>query len=160
MRDAPSAAADATVPAAAFRAQVLVRFAHCDPAGIVFFPRYMEMFNNLVEDWCRDGLKISFAEMHLERGWGLSTVHLEVDFAAPSTLGDELTGTLVVRALGTSSVRLEIALRDAEGSTRVRGQMVLVMVNARSKRSCALPDDLRARMSVFQSANDGVPPLP
>ena len=26
-----------------------VRFAHCDPAGIVFYPRYFEMLNELVE---------------------------------------------------------------------------------------------------------------
>ncbi|HMI58387.1 MAG TPA: thioesterase family protein [Gemmatimonadaceae bacterium] len=152
MRDTTSSVRGETiVETHAFRSPVLVRFAHCDPAGIVFFPRYMEMFNNLVEDWCREGLQISFAEMHLERGWGMSTVHLEVDFAAPSFLGEELSATLVVRSIGTSSVRLEIALRDAEGRDRVRGQMVLVMVEAQSKRARPLPDDLRARMSVFQS---------
>jgi 4-hydroxybenzoyl-CoA thioesterase len=151
MREATGSAPSATVaPANAFRTQVLVRFAHCDPAGIVFFPRYMEMFNNLVEDWCRDGLRISFAEMHLERGWGLSTVHLEVDFVAPSFLGEELTGALSVHNIGASSVRLEMALCGSDGSDRVRGQMVLVMVDARSKRARPLPDDLRARMSVFQ----------
>jgi 4-hydroxybenzoyl-CoA thioesterase len=152
MRDVNAHVRGATLAAEhAFRASVLVRFAHCDPAGIVFFPRYMEMFNNLVEDWCRDGLHVSFAEMHLERGWGLSTAHLEVDFAAPSYLGEDLGATLVVRRIGTSSVRLEIALCDAEGSDRVRGQMVLVMVDARTKRAIPLPDDLRARMSVFLS---------
>jgi len=49
MRDASASAATAIAASAcAYRAQVLVRFAHCDPAGMVFFPRYMEMFNNLV----------------------------------------------------------------------------------------------------------------
>ena len=42
-----------------YRSTVLVRFADCDPAGIVFYPRYMEMFNALVEDWFREGLKLS-----------------------------------------------------------------------------------------------------
>ena len=151
MREAGRARGATIAATQAFRTPVLVRFAHCDPAGIVFFPRYMEMFNNLVEDWCREGLRVSFAEMHLERGWGLSTAHLEVDFAAPSFLGEELGATLVVRRIGTSSVRLEIALCDAEGVDRVRGQMVLVMVDARTKQACPLPDELRARMSVFQS---------
>lgn len=152
MRDATSAMPRAiATPACAFRARVLVRFAHCDPAGIVFFPRYMEMFNNLVEDWCREGLQISFAEMHLERGWGMSTAHLEVDFTAPSFLGEELSASLVVRSIGTSSVRIDIALSDADGNDRVRGRMVLVMVDVRSKRACPLPDDVRARLSVFQS---------
>lgn len=138
-------------PAAAFRSTVLVRFAHCDAAGIVFFPRYMEMFNNLVEDWCREGLHMSFAELHRERALGLPTVHLDVDFIAPSMLGEELATTLEVRALGTSSVRLSIALCGGDGGDRVRGEMVLVLVDGRSKRACPLPDELRARMAAFQT---------
>jgi 4-hydroxybenzoyl-CoA thioesterase len=137
--------------ACAYRARVLVRFAHCDPAGMVFFPRYMEMFNNLVEDWCREKLEVSFAEMHIVRGWGLATAHLDATFAAPSYLGEELSATLQVHSIGTSSVRLDIALYGSDGSVRVRGRMVLVMIDMESKRARALPNDLRARMSVFQA---------
>ena len=36
---------DGRVPANAFRSRHLVRFAHCDPAGIVFYPRYFEWFD-------------------------------------------------------------------------------------------------------------------
>ena len=32
----------------AFIAQRKVRFQHCDPAGIVFYPRYFEMLNSVV----------------------------------------------------------------------------------------------------------------
>jgi 4-hydroxybenzoyl-CoA thioesterase len=152
MRDASASAATAIAASAcAYRAQVLVRFAHCDPAGMVFFPRYMEMFNNLVEDWCREELEVSFAEMHIVRGWGLATAHLEASFAAPSYLGEELSASLEVRSIGTSSVRIEIALCAPDGSGRVRGEMVLVMIDMKSKRARALPNDLRARMSVFQA---------
>ena len=27
-----------------------VRFQHCDPAGIVFYPRYFEMLNTTIEE--------------------------------------------------------------------------------------------------------------
>jgi 4-hydroxybenzoyl-CoA thioesterase len=151
MPDSSLASTRTAAPECIYRAQVLVRFAHCDPAGIVFFPRYLEMFSSLVEDWCRERLELSFAEIHLERGWGLPTVHLEVDFVAPSMLGEELAATLLVRRLGTSSVHLDIELRGADGSNRVRGRMVLVLVDARSRRASALPDDLRARMALFQT---------
>jgi 4-hydroxybenzoyl-CoA thioesterase len=69
-----------------FVAEIPVRFAHCDTAGIVFYPRYFEMFSGVVEDWCADGLGVSFRELHLEQGLGLPTVHIETDFAAPSQL--------------------------------------------------------------------------
>lgn len=152
MRDASRGTSGGTAaPAKVYRATVLVRFAHCDPAGIVFFPRYTEMFNSLVEDWCREELNLSFAKMHLEQGLGLSTVHLDVDFVAPSMLGDELLATLAVHALGTSSVQLDIALCGADRSDRVRGRMIVVLVDGQSKRARTLPDDLRARMAVFQA---------
>src|SRR5947209_4695259 len=67
-------------PSAPFQTEVVVRFGDCDPAGIVFYPRYLEFFNNIVEDWCREGLKFSFDEIVIKRGWGLPTVHLDVDF--------------------------------------------------------------------------------
>ncbi len=134
-----------------YRADILVRFAHCDPAGIVFFPRYLEMFNNLVEDWCRDELGVSFAEIHQQRGWGLPTVHLDVDFVAPSMLGDVLTATLAVRRIGTSSVGLAIVLSGPDGGERVRGNSVLVLTDAATKRPSPIPADLRARLAVFHA---------
>ena len=39
------------LPAGAWRIIVPVRFSHCDPAGIVYFPRYFDMINGVVEDW-------------------------------------------------------------------------------------------------------------
>ena len=37
-------------PAGAFTRTVPIRFSHCDPAGIVYFPHYFDMFNGLVEE--------------------------------------------------------------------------------------------------------------
>jgi len=132
-----------------YRSTILVRFSHCDPAGIVFFPRYMEMFNDLVEDWCRDDLGVSFAEIHLKRGWGLPTVHLDVDFLVPSVLGDRLSATLRVNHIGTSSIGVDIVLCGADGVERVRGRSVLVFIGADTRRASPIPDDLRARIARF-----------
>jgi len=43
---------------ATFDMPVRIRFAHCDPAGIVFFPQYLVLTNALVEDWFTERLKI------------------------------------------------------------------------------------------------------
>ncbi|MGH9744880.1 MAG: acyl-CoA thioesterase [Candidatus Acidiferrales bacterium] len=133
----------------AYRTEFLVRFGDCDPAGIVFYPRYLEIFNNLVEDWCRDELQLSFPDLINERGWGLPTVHLDVDFVAPSSFGDLLTAELGVRALGTSSVTLQILLRGRDGRDRVRGKVVLVLTDRKRNHAIAIPDELRARILAF-----------
>lgn len=132
-----------------YRSDILIRFSHCDPAGIVFFPRYLEMFNDIVEDWCNDALGFGFAEIHLKRGWGLPTVHLNVDFLVPSTLGDRLSATLKVNHIGRSSIGVDIVMCGADGVERLRGKQVLVFIDAATKRSAAIPDALRSRIERY-----------
>jgi 4-hydroxybenzoyl-CoA thioesterase len=134
-----------------YRSDILIRFRHCDPAGIVFFPRYMEMFNDLVEDWCRDALGIDFDEIHLKRGWGLPTVHLDVDFLAPSVLGERLAATLRVNHIGSSSIGVDIVMCGPDGAERVRGRSVLVFIRAETKRAAPIPEELRARIVKFHA---------
>lgn len=110
------------------------------------------MFNDLVEDWCNEGLKHSFTEIVTRRGWGLPTVHTEVDFAAPSVFGETLSASLSVCAIGASSMTLQIALRGPQGEERVRGTVVLVLIDRKLHRPIAIPDDLRARIREFQPA--------
>lgn len=135
-----------------YRSTIQVRFGHCDPAGIVFYPRYLEMFNNLVEDWCRQET-LPFFEMNAGIGRGLPTVHLEADFLAPSFMDDELTATLSVREIGTSSIGLEIVLQGSDGAERVRGHVVLVLMDVLSMRAIAIPDDIRSRIAAYQGAS-------
>jgi 4-hydroxybenzoyl-CoA thioesterase len=132
-----------------FQTHVMVRFGDCDPAGIVFYPRFLEMFNNLVEDWCRDGLKWSFDEIVIKRGWGLPTVHLEADFLVPSRLGEVLTATLYLRSLGTSSMNADVVLAGPDGVARVRGKVVLVLMDRRTTKAMSIPDELRRVIEPF-----------
>jgi 4-hydroxybenzoyl-CoA thioesterase len=132
-----------------FVAEIPVRFAHCDPAGIVFYPRYFEMFNALVEDWCADGLGISFRELHLERGLGVPTVHIETDFTAPSGLGEVLRAELSVLKLGRASITVSIRMRGPQGDQRVKAELVLVMMDLQRRRAVPIPEQLRRRIAAF-----------
>ena len=134
-----------------FSRQVQVRFGDCDPAGIVFYPRYFEMFNNLVEDWCADGLGASFQELHGVRGLGLPTVSIQTDFAAPSKLGDVLRAALSVTKLGGSSITLAIRLSGEDGVERVRATLVLALMDLKTARATRILDPMRARIAQFQA---------
>jgi len=46
-----------------FERPLRIRFAHFDPAGIVSFPRYLAMIDDLVEDWVDDALGLPFADL-------------------------------------------------------------------------------------------------
>lgn len=119
-----------------------VRFADCDPAGIVFFPQYLVMLNTLVEQWFDEGLRIPYASVLGSRRIGLPTVRLEVDFSAISRHGDALTLSLAVEKLGRSSLILRHRVHGGD-ELRLRAQQVLVCTSLDTHRPQPLPDDIR-----------------
>lgn len=135
-----------------FSVPINIRFAHCDPAGIVFYPRYFELINGVVEDWCADGLGMSFHEMHMVQGIGLPTVHIETDFVKTSRMGDELIAELRVLKLGRASLTIEIIMKDAQNELRLKAQLVLVLAKVDEQRAIALPANLREKMQGYLAA--------
>lgn len=157
MNPLPEFAGESATDSKTFCRERLVRFSDCDPAGIVFYPKYFEMFNSLIEDWCRGALQFSFVEIVARRGWGLPTVHVETDFLAPSTYGEVLKATLCLRSLGNSSITLQIALRGVDGVPRVNATVVLVLIDRAAMRAIPFPDDLRQRLSALVNPPSAVP---
>lgn len=132
-----------------FRTPISIRFAHCDPAGIVFYPRYFELINGVVEDWCAQGLGMSFHEMHMVQGIGLPTVHIETDFVKTSVMGDELIAELRVIKLGRASATVEIHMLGPEQDLRLTARLVLVMAQVQERKAIALPIALREQMQNY-----------
>src|SRR4030095_9824965 len=73
-----------------FTLQQKVRFQHCDPAGIVFYPRYFEMVTAAVEEWFGQRLGVPFATLHGPLGGAVPTASMSVGFHAPRRLGEAL----------------------------------------------------------------------
>jgi len=133
-----------------FERQQRIRFGHCDPAGIVFFPQYFVLFNGLVEDWVTDGLGISYADLLGPRRVGLPTVALQTEFRAISRMGDEVTLGLSVERIGRRSLTLALDCR-AGGELRVAARQTLVSTDLDSHRAIALPPDLLAAIEQFKN---------
>lgn len=131
-----------------FRCQKLIRFAHCDPAGIVFYPRYIELCVEAVEDWFNQGLGISFWALHEEHRLGIPAVHLDVNFISPSRHGDSLDFLLSVARIGKSSMTLDVIV-ECEGQRRFREQIVVVMVSLDTMRSVPITEAWRLKFSAF-----------
>ena len=73
-----------------FEREQLIRFSHCDPAGIVFFPQYFVLFNGHVEDWFDEGLGLGYAKVVIGQRIGLPTVALSCEFMKPSRMGERV----------------------------------------------------------------------
>jgi 4-hydroxybenzoyl-CoA thioesterase len=128
-----------------FERQELVRFGHCDPAGIVFYPRYFEMLNALIEDWHTQGLGVDYAQLLGPRRVGLPTVRLDTEFQRISRMGDVLRQTIAIEKLGRSSLALRVVFEGRDGP-RVRFAQVLVCTSLETHKAQPFPDDLRAAL--------------
>ena len=124
-----------------------VRFADCDAAGIVFFPRYFEMLNGVVEDWFAGPLEASFRELHLERRVSVPTAAVEARFIAPSRLEDDLSFALTVTKLGGASCGLRHRITSGD-QLRFEATQTIVHVG-RSLKPEPWPDPLRVRIAPF-----------
>lgn len=131
-----------------FRKTKNVRFSHCDPAGIVFYPRYAELCNEVVEDWFREALDVDFHELHEKRRLGVPAVRLEVEYLHPSTYGDTLEFTLAVREIGNASMQLALVARCGE-QERVRIELKVVMMAMDSMRAVRIDDEWRQKFAAF-----------
>jgi 4-hydroxybenzoyl-CoA thioesterase len=131
-----------------FDMPVRIRFAHCDPAGIVFFPQYLVLTNALVEDWFTERLQIDYAHMIAKRRIGLPIVKLNCEFSKPSQMGETVTLSLSVAAIGRRSIRIDI-VGHCESEVRFRAHQVLVTTSLETGQSIDIPDDIATALATF-----------
>lgn len=132
-----------------FTKQEEVRFKHVDFAGIVFYPRFLEMLNDLVEDWFAEALDRPFSKIHEEQE-GIPTVDLKVQFKKAARIGDVLRKSLWVVKLGGASVTFGFEFTHTDGSTCLEGEATLVNVGLDKEKggikSQAFSDETRERI--------------
>lgn len=129
--------------------QIRIEFNHCDPAGIVFYPRYFEMTNSVAENFFRDVVRLPYERM-IEQREGVPTAHVDVNFHAPSRLGEILDWRLQVTRLGRAALDLHIEAHGA-GIHRLTADMTLVHVDA-AGRPRVWADETRKHITAFKEA--------
>ncbi|MFZ4105813.1 acyl-CoA thioesterase [Flavobacterium sp.] len=115
-----------------FIKQEKIRFQHVDYAGIVFYPRFLEMLNCLVEDWFEEALERPFSQMHESNG--IPTVDLKIQFKKAARLGEVLTKKLWVNHLGGASIVCGFSFEDEQGKICLEGEVTLVNVTINEDR--------------------------
>jgi 4-hydroxybenzoyl-CoA thioesterase len=133
---------------APFVSEKLIRFHHCDPAGIVFYPQYFILFHELLEDWFNRGLGIDYADFVSKQRRGLPTAHIDCDFKVPSKIGDTVQMQLSVKRVGRTSLSLSVRV-CAGAEVRVTATQVLVLISLLDGSLVPIPDDLRTRFERF-----------
>ena len=143
-----------------YRRRVPVEFNHCDPAGIVFYPRYFEMVQSVVENFFREAMDYPYARMMAE-GTGVPTVRIEMQFRAPSRLGEVLAFALVATRVGRSSVRFRITAHgpgpQGGEELRLNGELTLVFASLKGAGSLPWPDPIWSRLETVRHREPNEP---
>lgn len=119
-----------------------VLFKHCDPAGIVFYPRYFEIMNDCIEAFFTQVVNWPFETLH--RSGSVPTADIHTRFIAPSRHGDHLSIGLSLTRLGRTSMSYAMQGRCRD-EARFETAATLVHVNTHGRPE-PWPDDIRPKL--------------
>lgn len=126
-----------------FRHRLRVRYAECDPQGVVFNAHYLAYFDTSITELWRAAFG-SYQTM-LEKGLDVVVTEAQVRFRSPARFDDELTLEIAVTHLGNTSITSG-HLISRDGDTVVEGMLRHVLVERDGLTKTALPDWFRERL--------------
>jgi 4-hydroxybenzoyl-CoA thioesterase len=137
-------------PSFVHRRAVTIEWGDCDPAGIVFYPRYFAIFDACTAALFDAALGMKKIAWTAKFGiLGIPMVDTRAKFAVPSAYGDEVVVESRVTAFRRSSFDVEHRLLKADGALGVEGFETRVWT-ARDKddpkriRSAPIPEEVIA----------------
>ena len=121
-----------------------IRFDEVDPAGIVFFARFMNYAHEAMENFFAE-IEGGYAGLILDRKTGLPTVRLEADFHVPLRYGDTARIETSCAKLGNTSATFVHRMKSAKsGDLCAIVRHVVVTVTLADLKPCPMPSDVRA----------------
>jgi len=130
-----------------------VRYAECDPQGVVFNAHYLAYFDLGITELWRAALG-SYGAM-LDRGDDLVVVEATVRYRRPARFDDRVELETVVSHLGSTSLAVANHLRDAvTRESLAEGEVAYVCVD-RAGAKQPLPEYLRAALAAGVAAPPG-----
>jgi acyl-CoA thioester hydrolase len=127
----------------AFRHQLRVRYAECDPQGVVFNAHYLAYFDTNINELLRAALG-SYQAM-LDRGVDLVVAEAQLQFRAPARFEEQLTLEIGLARLGTTSITSEHRI-TRDGDLLVEGVTRHVVVDPRTLGKTPIPPWLRSQL--------------
>ena len=129
---------------------VRIEWGDCDPAGIVFYPRYFAMFNHSTELLIERALGVKKVTLNQQYGLGgYPAVATHARFLVPTRYGDDVEIESAFTKIGRSSFSIQHRL-SLDGALAVEGNETRVWAVRDASRPAGLraqplPDEMAAR---------------
>jgi acyl-CoA thioester hydrolase len=131
-----------------------VRYAECDPQGVVFNAHYLAYFDaSITELW-----RAAFGgyRVMMDRGVDLVVAEAQLRFRAPARFDDELTLEISVTRMGNTAITSAHRIgRGAE--VVVEGTLRHVVVDLATLTKMPIPDWIRDGLAPWAAEEDPVP---
>ena len=129
------------------RFPLVVRFGDLDPAGIVYYPRYLHFCHVGMEEFFSRAVGIDYPKVLAEHRLGLPSVKTEVEHRRPIRYGDDVELEVEVVRVGASSVEWRDRFwHRGEERPSTEARIVTVCVGIPSFAKTPVPEWLRARI--------------
>ena len=137
-----------------FTVRRTVRWAECDPAGVVYAGRYV--------DYLLDTCALFFQHIGFGHGqrWaegksvGLPAKHIGLTFMASLFPDEVFDMTLAVTAIRTRTFDLSLVARRPDGEIVFEGQCSPICIAPNVRESVPMPDQLRQQLSPYLMQKD------
>ena len=130
-----------------------IRFHHCDPAGIVFYPQFFYLLHEVQEDFLAH---VGHPEHELiAGGMGVPIVNLKTEFVGMCRFGDEVSISLHLTRLGNASIQMNYeihskpSLPDKGKTLKLRAEAVVVCSEIPHGKAIPIPDALREALQPY-----------
>jgi len=132
-----------------FQHRHVVRFGQTDCAGIVYFPNFFDIFQQVEEEFLV-AIGHPLAQLISVQGRGIPILHAEADFKRPVRYGDTLAVALCVTRLGNSSFSFGFTVTlVGENAVCATATIVHALIDRATFKPIRLPEDLREMLSAY-----------
>jgi acyl-CoA thioesterase FadM len=124
-----------------------VHFGDCDPARIVYTPRFLDFAMEAIDACLRERVGAGYYELNTDRNMGTPFVRVELDFRSPVSGRDVLATEVRVPRIGGSSLHWQLTGRVGERvAFEARLVSALVAGDGTAMKPIRVPDDWRAAL--------------
>lgn len=128
-----------------------VLWGECDPAGVVYTPRFADYGCSARYWFMRRGLNVADGSAPSETGPIYPMRAMSFDFMSFLAADDIFDMRVSVIKLGTTTFSTQVDASHLDGRPSFRVTMTTICVDGESRKALALPDDLKAALRSYQA---------
>lgn len=134
----------------------IVKWGECDPAGIVYMPRFLDWVLEAAESFFADVVGVDWFQLNKRYGLGSPSVSTKLDFRKPIQFGQPFTIEVLVLRLGRSTITYAMRGRNEAGELCFEAELVSCIVDHSRMKSVNIPDHIRQPIMAYQAATAAI----